>query len=48
MAIQCLVPEEFNLSRNHVLMFVYAVKIEGVHSCMLDCSGNTKNYVSSL
>ena len=33
-AIQCLVPEEFNRSCNHVLMLVYAVEIEGVHSCM--------------
>ena len=33
-AIQCLVPKEFNQSRNHVLMSIYAVKIEGVPSCM--------------
>ena len=31
--IQCLVPKEFNQSRNHTLMFTYAVKIEGVRSC---------------
>ena len=34
MAIQCLVPKEFNQSCNHMLMFIYAVKIEGVRSCM--------------
>ena len=33
-AIQCLVPKESNQSRNHTLMFTYAVKIEGVRSCM--------------
>ena len=33
-AIQCLVPKEFNQSRNHMLMFIYAVKIEVVRSCM--------------
>ena len=32
--IQCLVPKEFNQSRNHTLMFTYVVKIEGVRSCM--------------
>ena len=30
----CHPPEEFNQSHNHVLMFRFAVKIEGVHSCM--------------
>ena len=34
MAIQCLVPKEFNQSSNHMLMFTYAVKIGGVRSCM--------------
>ena len=33
-AIQCLVPKEFKQSPNHMLMFIYAVKIEGVRSCM--------------
>ena len=33
-AIQCLFPKEFNQSRNHTLMFTYAVKIEGVRRCM--------------
>ena len=32
MAMPC--PREFNRSRNPVLMFVYPVKIEGVHKCM--------------
>ena len=45
MAIQCLVPEESNQSPNQMLMFIYLVKIEGVHSCMACVIGKT-NYVS--
>ena len=29
-----LVQKEFNQSQNHMLMFIYEIKIEGVHSYM--------------
>ena len=44
-AIQCLVPEEFDQSRNHVLMFRYMVKIEG---CTVDLCDRIVQIVSAL
>ena len=37
--LHCLVPEEFNQSHNTCIMFMCAVKIEGVQSCICcDCT----------
>ena len=43
--LYCRVPQEFNQSWIHVLMLIYVIKIEGVHSsmaCVICSLANTK------